>query len=84
MKLGKTYIEQLLTAFSGFHQMVFSFLTTHSSQQFFFTVYNNFFHSHISTKQTLRVSLSLSSLFILLLLLVTVLLFSDTRIVFIT
>jgi hypothetical protein len=31
----KTYIEELLTAFSGFHQTVFSFLTAHSPQQLF-------------------------------------------------
>jgi hypothetical protein len=31
----KTYIEELLTTFSGFHQMVFSFLTAHSLQQLF-------------------------------------------------
>jgi hypothetical protein len=61
----KTYIEKLLTTFNGFHQTVFSFLTTHilqqlfltahSPQQFFsqLTAYNNFFHCHSSTKRTL-------------------------------
>jgi hypothetical protein len=33
----KTYVEKLLTAFSGFHQTIFSFLTAHS--------HNSFFHS---------------------------------------
>jgi hypothetical protein len=28
----KTYIEELLTTFSGFHQKIFSFLTAHSLQ----------------------------------------------------
>jgi hypothetical protein len=51
----KTYIEELLTAFSGFHQTIFSFLTAHSSQQLFsqLTAHNSFFHSHSPTKQTL-------------------------------
>jgi hypothetical protein len=51
----KTYIEEFLTTFSGFHQTVFSFLTAHSLQQLFpqLTVHNNFFHSHSPTKQTL-------------------------------
>jgi hypothetical protein len=31
----KTYIEELLIVFSGFDQTNFSFLTPHSSQQFF-------------------------------------------------
>jgi hypothetical protein len=31
----KTYIEELLTIFSGFAQRVFSFLTAHSTQQLF-------------------------------------------------
>jgi hypothetical protein len=31
----KTYIEEFLTTFSGFHQTVFSFLTTYSLQQLF-------------------------------------------------
>jgi hypothetical protein len=50
----KTYIEELLTTISGFHQMVFSFLTAHSLQQLFLqlTAHNNFFHSHSPTKQT--------------------------------
>jgi hypothetical protein len=44
----KTYIEELLTTFSGFHQTIFSFLTTHSLQQLFpqLTAHSNFFHSH--------------------------------------
>jgi hypothetical protein len=52
----KTYIEELLMIFSGFHQTVFSFLTAHSLQQFFpqLTAHNNFFHSHSPTKQTLN------------------------------
>jgi hypothetical protein len=52
----KTYIEKLLTAFNGFHQTVFSFLTGHSPQQLFpqLTVHNSFFHSHSPTKQTLK------------------------------
>jgi hypothetical protein len=51
----KTYIEELLTTFSGFHQTIFSFLTAHSLQQLFpqLTAHNNFFHSHSPTKQTL-------------------------------
>jgi hypothetical protein len=51
----KTYIEELLTTFSGFHQTIFSFLTAHSLQQLFsqLTTHNNFFHSHSPTKQTL-------------------------------
>jgi hypothetical protein len=31
----KTYIEEFLTTFSGFHQTVFSFLTAHSLRQLF-------------------------------------------------
>jgi hypothetical protein len=51
----KTYIEELLTTFSDFHQTVFSFLTAHSLQQLFpqLTPHSNFFHSHSPTKQTL-------------------------------
>jgi hypothetical protein len=50
----KTYIEELLTVFSGFYQTVFSFLTAHSPQQLFpqLTAYSSFFHSHSPTKQT--------------------------------
>jgi hypothetical protein len=52
----KTYIEELLTNFSGFHQTIFSFLTAHSLQQLFpqLTAHSNFFHSHSPTKQTLN------------------------------
>jgi hypothetical protein len=52
----KTYIEEILTTFSGFHQTIFSFLTAHSLQQLFpqLTAHSNFFHSHSPTKQTLR------------------------------
>jgi hypothetical protein len=41
----KTYIEEFLMTFSGFHQTVFSFLTAYSLQQLFpqLTVHNNFF-----------------------------------------
>jgi hypothetical protein len=51
----KTYIEELLMAFSGFHQTVFSFLTAHSPQQLFpqLKAHSSFFHSHSPTKQTL-------------------------------
>jgi hypothetical protein len=51
----KTYIEEFLTTFSCFHQMVFSFLSAYSLQQFFpqLTAHSNFFHSHSPTKQTL-------------------------------
>jgi hypothetical protein len=51
----KTYIEEFLMTFSGFHQTVFSFLTTYSLQQLFpqLTAHSNFFHSHSPTKQTL-------------------------------
>jgi hypothetical protein len=51
----KTYIEEFLTTFSGFHQRVFSFLTAYSLQQLFpqLTAHSNFFHSHSPTKQTL-------------------------------
>jgi hypothetical protein len=54
----KTYIEEFLTTFSGFHQTVFSFLTAHSLQQLFpqLTAHSNFFHSHSPTKQTLDLS----------------------------
>jgi hypothetical protein len=31
----KTYIEEFLTTFSGFHQTIFSFLTADSLQQLF-------------------------------------------------
>jgi hypothetical protein len=50
----KTYIEEFLTTFSGFHQTVFSFLTAYSLQQLFpqLTAHSNFFHSHSPTKQT--------------------------------
>jgi hypothetical protein len=52
----KTYIEELLTTFSGFHQTIFSFLTAHNLQQLFphLTAHSNFFHSHSPTKQTLN------------------------------
>jgi hypothetical protein len=52
----KTYIEEFLTTFSGFHQTVFSFLTGYSLQQLFsqLTAHSNFFHSHSATKQTLN------------------------------
>jgi hypothetical protein len=52
----KTYIEELLTIFSGFYQTVFSFSTAHSLQQLFpqLTAHSNFFHSHSPTKQTLN------------------------------
>jgi hypothetical protein len=51
----KTYIEEFLMTFSGFHQTVFSFLTAYSLQQLFpqLTAHSNFFHSHSPTKQTL-------------------------------
>jgi hypothetical protein len=51
----KTYIEEFLTTFSCFHQMVFSFLSAYSLQQFFpqLTAHSNFFYSHSPTKQTL-------------------------------
>jgi hypothetical protein len=51
----KTYIEEFLMTFSGFHQTVFSFLIAYSLQQLFpqLTAHNNFFHSHSPTKQTL-------------------------------
>jgi hypothetical protein len=51
----KTYIEELLMTFSGFHQTVFSFLTAHSPQQLFpqLTAHISFFHSHSPTKPTL-------------------------------
>jgi hypothetical protein len=53
----KTYIEELLTTFSGFHQTIFSFLTAHSLQQLFpqLTAHSNFFHSHSPTKETFSV-----------------------------
>jgi hypothetical protein len=55
----KTYIEEFLTTFSGFHQTVFSFLTAYSLQQLFsqLTAHSNFFHSHSPTKQTLRMGI---------------------------
>jgi hypothetical protein len=55
----KTYIEDFLTTFSGFHQTVFSFLTAYSLQQLFpqLTTHSNFFHSHSPTKQTLILSI---------------------------
>jgi hypothetical protein len=53
----KTYIEEFLTTFSGFHQTVFSFLTAYSLQQLFpqLTTHSKFFHSHNPTKQTLYI-----------------------------
>jgi hypothetical protein len=41
----KTYIEEFLTTFSGFHQTIFSFLTVYSLQQLFpqLTAHSNFF-----------------------------------------
>jgi hypothetical protein len=41
----KTYIEEFLTTFSGFHQTIFSFLTAYSLQQLFpqLTAHSNFF-----------------------------------------
>jgi hypothetical protein len=58
----KTYIEELLTTFSGFHQTVFSFLTAYSLHQLFpqLTAHSNFFHSHSPTKQTLSAQQNLS------------------------
>jgi hypothetical protein len=55
----KTYIEEFLTTFIGFHQTVFSFLTAYRLQQLFpqLTVHSNFFHSHSPTKQTLSLSI---------------------------
>jgi hypothetical protein len=52
----KTYIEELLTIFNGFHQTIFSFLTAYNIQQLFsqLKAHNNFFHSHSPTKQTLN------------------------------
>jgi hypothetical protein len=54
----KTYIEEFLTTFSGFHQTIFSFLTAYSLQQFFpqLTAHSSFFHSHSPTKQTLSIN----------------------------
>jgi hypothetical protein len=54
----KTYIEEFLMTFSGFHQTVLSFLTAYSLQQLFpqLTAHNNFFHSHSPTKQTLSLA----------------------------
>jgi hypothetical protein len=48
----------LLTAFSGFNQSIFSFLTSHSPHQFFLqlTAHSSFFHSHSPTKQTLNIA----------------------------
>jgi hypothetical protein len=48
-------MEKLLATFSGFHQTLFSFLTTHSPQKLFsqLTAHSSFFHSHSPTKQTL-------------------------------
>jgi hypothetical protein len=53
----KTYIEEFLMTFSGFHQTVFSFLTAYRLQQLFpqLTAHSNFFHSHSPTKQTLSI-----------------------------
>jgi hypothetical protein len=53
----KTYIEEFLTTFSGFHQTIFSFLTAYSLKQLFpqLTAHSSFFHSHSPTKQTLSV-----------------------------
>jgi hypothetical protein len=49
----KTYIEKLLTAFSGFRQTVFSFLIVHNNFFSQLTAQNDFFHSHSPTKQIL-------------------------------
>jgi hypothetical protein len=59
----KTYIEELLTTFSGFQQTIFSFLTAHIPQQFFtqLTAHNSFFHSHNPTKQTLNIMIQVVS-----------------------
>jgi hypothetical protein len=51
----KTYIEEILTTFSDFHQTFFSFLTAYSLQQLFSQLTATFFHSHSPTKQTLNV-----------------------------
>jgi hypothetical protein len=47
-------MEELLGAFSGFHQTIFSFLMAHNLHMLFsqLTRHNNFFHSHSSTKHT--------------------------------
>lgn len=60
--------EKLLTAFSGFHQAVFSFLTAYSLQQLFpqLTANNIFFHSHSPTKRTLSKTLLEANTVILL------------------
>jgi hypothetical protein len=60
----KTYIEELLTIFNGFHQTIFSFLTAYSLQQLFsqLKAHYNFFHSHNPTKQTLSFSSPIFSL----------------------
>jgi hypothetical protein len=41
----KTYIEELLTIFSGFDQTIFSFLTAHNPHQLFpqLIAHNSFF-----------------------------------------
>jgi hypothetical protein len=56
----KTYIDEFLMTFTGFHQMVFSFLTAYSIQQLFpqLTAHSNIFHSHSPTKQTLNLKRS--------------------------
>jgi hypothetical protein len=48
-------MEELLAAFTGFHQIIFNFSIAHSPHQFFsqLTAHNSFFHSHSPTKQTL-------------------------------
>jgi hypothetical protein len=53
----KTYIEEFLMTFSGFHQTVFSFLTAYGLHQLSpqLAAHNNFFHSRNPTKQTLNI-----------------------------
>jgi hypothetical protein len=47
-------MEEFLATFSGFHQMIFSFLAVHSPQQLFsqLTAHSSFFHSYSPTKQS--------------------------------
>jgi hypothetical protein len=59
-------MERFLAAFSAFHQTILSFLTVYIPQQLFsqLTNYNNIFHSHNLTKQTLRLRHIQSRVFI--------------------
>jgi hypothetical protein len=55
----KTYIEELLTIFSGFHQIIFSFLKALSPQQLFSQHTTAFFTATTQLNRTLNMRLDM-------------------------